>query len=97
MEAWDCLDKETRNKLKASAEAILDKFNELEPNLTNAKANSVLMLSIQSDLEGISGDVRDIVISRKDSSWEIGISLKHNHFAVKHSRLSFFLPQISLT
>ena len=37
---------------------------------------------------GIKGDVRDLVIKRKDSNWEIGLSIKHNHDAVKHSRLS---------
>ena len=33
-------------------------------------------------------DVRDIIIERKDIMWEIGLSIKHNHMAVKHSRLS---------
>ena len=74
--------------MKKSAGSILDKFSELEPNLINAKNDEVLILSIQSDTEGIIGDVRDIVLSRAESNWEIGISLKHNHFAVKHSRLS---------
>ena len=32
--------------------------------------------------------MRDIVIRRKDIGWEIGLSIKHNHDAVKHSRLS---------
>lgn len=31
---------------------------------------------------------RDIVIRREDIEWEIGLSIKHNHDAVKHSRLS---------
>lgn len=31
---------------------------------------------------------RDIVIKRKNIEWEIGLSIKHNHDAVKHSRLS---------
>ena len=34
---------------------------------------------------------RDIVIKRKDIEWEIGLSIKHNHDAVKHSRLSYKL------
>lgn len=33
-------------------------------------------------------DVRDILIIRRGIEWEIGLSIKHNHFAVKHSRLS---------
>lgn len=32
--------------------------------------------------------MRDIVIRRDDIEWEIGLSIKHNHDAVKHSRLS---------
>lgn len=39
-----------------------------------------------SDAEG--GDVRDIVITRNAISWDVGLSMKHNHFAAKHSRLS---------
>ena len=47
-----------------------------------------LELKLQSDDNGEDGDVRDVLIIRKDIEWEIGISVKHNHFAVKHSRLS---------
>lgn len=51
-------------------------------------SDDILFLKIQTDNEGKEGDVRDIVIARKDVKWEIGLSLKHNHFAVKHSRLA---------
>lgn len=47
-----------------------------------------LDLKIQPDSEGESGDVRDILIIRRNIQWEIGLSIKHNHFAVKHSRLA---------
>ena len=40
------------------------------------------------DRKGEEGDVRDILIIRSGIKWEIGLSIKHNHFAVKHSRLS---------
>jgi hypothetical protein len=43
-------------------------------------------ISLQEDAAGISGDVRDIIISVQNG--EIGISAKVNHAAVKHSRLS---------
>ncbi len=88
MEAWSILDENTQNILKESAQAILQNFSELEPKLIDAKENDTLIINIQSDIEGVSGDVRDIVISRRSLNWEIGISLKHNHFAVKHSRIS---------
>lgn len=58
----------------------------LEPQLENG--NDALALVIQTDAQGISGDVRDVVCVRRASGWEIGISCKHNHHAVKHSRLS---------
>ena len=45
-----------------------------------------LILNFQNDEVGFEGDVRDIVISRKN--FEIGLSIKHNHDAIKHSRLS---------
>jgi hypothetical protein len=45
-------------------------------------------LSIQSDQAGASGDVRDLLISVPSRNWEIGISAKHQHEALKHSRLS---------
>jgi len=32
--------------------------------------------------------VRDILCIRRQNEWEIGLSCKHNHAAVKHSRLS---------
>ena len=47
-----------------------------------------LTLEFQKDGAGVKGDVRDIVIRREDIEWEIGLSIKHNHDAVKHSRLS---------
>lgn len=58
----------------------------LEPQLQYG--NGELTLTIQADAQGIAGDVRDVVCIREESGWEIGISCKHNHLAVKHSRLS---------
>jgi hypothetical protein len=45
-------------------------------------------LSIQADSQGQIGDVRDVLCIRNQNDWEIGLSCKHNHRAVKHSRLS---------
>ena len=47
-----------------------------------------LELAFQSDHAGEEGDVRDILIVRRHLKWEIGLSLKHNHTAAKHPRLS---------
>ncbi len=60
----------------------------LEPKLRNCKDGDVLSLSLQSDERGQSGDVRDVLCMRVSDKWEIGLSCKHNHSAVKHSRLA---------
>jgi len=60
----------------------------LEPQLTTPLTNVPLYLSIQEDARGQQGDVRDILCIRRQNEWEIGLSCKHNHAAVKHSRLS---------
>lgn len=62
---------------------------DIEPRLTNdAGKKDVLQLEILNDYQGQLGDVRDILIIRVLQKWEIGISAKNNHKAVKHSRLS---------
>ena len=61
----------------------------LEPQLECPQNNAPLILSIQEDARGIAGDVRDVLCIRRQNKWEIGLSCKHNHFAVKHSRLSY--------
>ena len=76
-----------QNVLKQSAAAATDTIFELEPLILESN-DDVLTLSIQIDNAGKDGDVRDILIARKDIRWEIGLSVKHNHFAVKHSRLA---------
>lgn len=70
-----------------SAKSTIDTIFALEPNIVEVD-NDTLNLYIQSDEHGIEADVRDIIIDRKDIVWEIGLSIKHNHMAVKHSRLA---------
>ena len=62
---------------------------DIEPRLSNdINEKDVLQLEIVSDKQGQSGDVRDVLAIRALQKWEIGISAKNNHRAVKHSRLS---------
>lgn len=62
---------------------------DIEPRLSNGiDENDILELEILADKKGQAGDVRDVVIIRSVQKWEIGISAKNNHKAVKHSRLS---------
>lgn len=85
--AWNAINKDIQNNLKHSAQAAIEVIFEMEP-LILEEDTDILNLKIQQDEAGENGDVRDILIIRKGIEWEVGLSLKHNHFAVKHSRLS---------
>lgn len=85
--AWNTISDELKSILAQSAIAAVSTIFDMEPMIIE-NSDDILSLKIQTDNEGKEGDVRDIVISRKDVKWEIGLSLKHNHFAVKHSRLA---------
>lgn len=62
---------------------------DIEPRLSNDLGKEdILQLEILSDDFGKKGDVRDVLAIRALQKWEIGVSAKNNHKAVKHSRLS---------
>ena len=62
---------------------------DIEPRLSNdIGKDDILQLEILSDNFGKEGDVRDVLAIRLLQKWEIGVSAKNNHKAVKHSRLS---------
>ncbi len=85
--AWSSIDVGTRNILTISAKAAVATLFDMEP-LILEDDNDKVELFIQADRKGEAGDVRDIIIGRKMIRWEIGLSIKHNHFAVKHSRIA---------
>lgn len=85
--AWDTMDDQTQRVFEISARSAVDAILQLEP-LARENDDAELFLEFQKDDAGIQGDVRDIVIKRNDIPWECGLSIKHNHKAVKHSRLS---------
>lgn len=85
--AWSFIGETIQNILTESAKSAVATIFDMEPMIVE-KSDDLLKLKIQTDIEGGDGDVRDIVITRKDVQWEIGLSIKHNHFAVKHSRLA---------
>lgn len=84
--AWNTLNGAEKTLYTLSAKSTIDTIFALEPNIVE-EGDDVLKLYIQSDEHGEVADVRDIIIQRKDIVWEIGLSIKHNHMAVKHSRL----------
>lgn len=85
--AYNLLSSINKQQYHISAKAMIPSIFECEPMMIE-KTDDILELFIQKDEEGKKGDVRDIIIARSNVQWEIGLSIKHNHFAVKHSRLS---------
>lgn len=85
--AWNTLTSSEQSLYALSAKSTIDTIFALEPNIIE-KVDDLLTLYIQTDQHGEEADVRDIIIERKDIIWEIGLSVKHNHMAVKHSRIA---------
>lgn len=82
------LNDDDKVQMTFAAHAAIRMIYHLEPRIEFGAPNSVLTLSIQPDSQGVGGDVRDVLCVRSSENWEIGLSCKHNHDAVKHSRLS---------
>lgn len=90
--AKNCFDsfvEDEQDTFRITASAAINFLIDIEPRLSNGiNKNDILVLEIVSDQAGQTGDVRDVLIIRSLQKWEIGISAKNNHRAVKHSRLS---------
>ena len=90
LRAWNAMSIDKQDLFMISANAAVDAVLELEPRMEEDNGD-LLLLEFQKDEAGETGDVRDVVIRRDDINWEVGLSIKHNHSAVKHSRLSHVL------
>lgn len=88
--AWNTLKSDKKEIFITSANSAIKTLMELEPRMEE-NDNDLLLLEFQQDGNGCNGDVRDIVIKRNSLDWEVGLSIKHNHAAVKHSRISKYL------
>lgn len=87
--AWETRSNGEQQTLLRAADAFIDTLFSAEPLILECDGNDdIIILSINKDSDAEGGDVRDIVIARKSIRWDIGLSMKHNHFAAKHSRLS---------
>ena len=87
--AWKTLSETARSIYLRGADAFIDTLFSAEPLILECDGeDDVVVLSINKDSDAEGGDVRDIVITRNTIRWDIGLSMKHNHFAAKHSRLS---------
>lgn len=87
--AWETQSKSEQQMYLRAADAFIYTLFSAEPLILECDGNDdIVVLSINKDSDAEGGDVRDIVIERKSIQWNIGLSMKHNHFAAKHSRLS---------
>ena len=88
----DCfgkLEDKLRSQYVLSASFAVNFLIDIEPHLSNGvSSDDLLELEIVPDSAGELGDVRDVLAIRLLQKWEIGISAKNNHRAVKPPRLS---------
>ena len=86
---FDSFNEKEQSHYKLVASFAVNFLLDLEPRLEyGINEDDILQLEIVSDKMGQNGDVRDVLAIRSMQKWEIGISAKNNHRAVKHSRLS---------
>lgn len=76
-----------RAEMLTSAKAGIGAIITMEPKIIEDGSDPITVL-LQPDNVARLGDVRDVLIIRRSIKWEIGISVKHNHEALKHSRLA---------
>ncbi|MBO7054332.1 MAG: HaeIII family restriction endonuclease [Bacteroidales bacterium] len=80
-----------KKEMLLSAHAGISSILQMEPRIIE-DGKDTLSVSLQPDnVAKQFGDIRDILIIRRSIKWEIGVSVKHNHSALKHSRLSMNL------
>lgn len=88
-ECFETFDKSEQGRYLLSASFAVNFLMDIEPRLSNGIGKKdILQIEILTDPQGQIGDVRDVLVIRSLQKWEIGISAKNNHHAVKHSRLS---------
>lgn len=85
---YNSVDKALKKDMDLSAKAGIKVIMEMEPRITE-DGKDKLTVTLQPDTAATKkGDIRDVLIIRRSIEWEIGISVKHNHSALKHSRIS---------
>lgn len=86
---FDSFSEPEQDTFRITASASINFLIDIEPRLSNGiSKEDILVLELVSDQAGQTGDVRDVLMIRSLQKWEIGLSAKNNHRAVKHSRLS---------
>lgn len=87
--AFNLFSAASQTRYRRAADAAINHIIQLEPRLNNSSSpTDTIELQLMPDSAGQQGDVRDVLFIRSSQQWEIGISAKNNHKAVKHNRLS---------
>ncbi len=89
--SFDSLPEDKREKYMLAASTAVKMINGLEPRLIGGEGMLLLEIEPDSVAIGVDGDVRDVLCIRseeKNDRWEIGMSCKHNHDALKHPRIT---------
>lgn len=85
---YNSIDVSIQSEMMLSAKAGITAIMDMEPRIEE-DGNDKLSITLQPDTAATkNGDIRDVLIIRRSIEWEIGISVKHNHAALKHSRIS---------
>ena len=85
---YDSLDEMMQSEMMLSAKAGISAIMDMEPRIEEDGKDKITV-TLQPDTAATrNGDIRDVLIIRRSIEWEIGISVKHNHSALKHSRIS---------
>lgn len=77
-----------RIEMLKSASVGISSIIEMEPKIIEDGIDELSVTLQPDNIATQYGDIRDVLIIRRNIEWEIGISVKHNHAALKHSRLS---------
>ena len=86
--AFLACDPSDRSIMQSAGRRFAEFLLAAEPRFTGSSSTVPLEILRQGDKRGEEGDVRDILCTGSNPSWEVGISAKHNHKALKNSRLS---------
>lgn len=89
--AYESLSLEQQERYHIASVTAVKTIGGLEPCLIYGDGNLLLEISSDAIAIGADGDVRDLVCIRskmKGGKWDIGLSCKHNHQALKHPRIT---------
>lgn len=78
-----------QKRMKKAAEAGMRLILPMEPRLMEGSGTLVFRMPTDARAKGPDGDVRDVILIRNsEDNWEIGLSCKHNHKALRHPRIT---------